>query len=143
MIWVNLEARCFYRLSEFTLITMFLNFMNYFANDYTILYFITDLNFVYDRISSMNDLGTQVEFTPDRNGVAWDFIALALYRRPLHIIARSDSAHCLWLRPRPERHVESRNKYTSQLLDATYYWFLGLLDNDDATWGLYQFICQT
>ena len=26
--------------------------------------------------------------------VAWDFIALALYRRPLHIIVRSDSAPC-------------------------------------------------
>ena len=61
----SLEGSMFYRLSEFTFITMFLNFMNYFANDFTILNFITDLNFVYDRISSMNDLGTQVEFMPD------------------------------------------------------------------------------
>ena len=65
MIWVHLEARCFYRLSEFTFITMFLNFMNYFANYFTILNFITDLNFVYDRAFSMNDSGTRVEFMPD------------------------------------------------------------------------------
>ena len=74
---------------------MFLNFMNYLVNYFTILNCIIGLNFDYDRIISVTELGTQLEFTPDRNGVAWDFIALALYRRPLHIIARSNSAHCL------------------------------------------------
>ena len=91
----SLEGSMFYRLSEFTFVLMFLNFMNYFVNYFTILNCIIGLNFDYDRIISVNDLGTQVEFTPDRNGVAWDFIALAFYRRPLRIVARSDSAHCL------------------------------------------------
>ena len=61
----SLEGSMFYRLSEFTFVTMFLNVMNYVANYFTILHSIIDLNLFYDRIISVNDLGTQVEFTPD------------------------------------------------------------------------------
>ena len=68
----SLEGSMFYRLSEFTFITMFLNFMNYFSitkiDDFTNLSFITDLNFVYARAFSMNDSGTRVEFMPDPEG---------------------------------------------------------------------------
>ena len=45
------------------------HFMNYLfitkLDDFMNLNCIIDLNFVYDQISSMNDLGTQVEFMPD------------------------------------------------------------------------------
>ena len=69
MMLSSIGSSMFYRLSEFTFTTMFFHFMNYLSitklDDFMNLNCIIDLNFVYDRISSMNELGTQVEFMPD------------------------------------------------------------------------------
>ena len=52
----SLEGSMFYRLSEFTFVLMFLNFMNYLVNYFTILNCIIGLNFDYELLGISSPL---------------------------------------------------------------------------------------